>query len=262
MLVFIIPIKSQTVSNSWSTVSLLFERTLKSVCQQTSQEFKVIVVCHEKPIINFSHKNVEYLFADFLPPKTTENPSKDIQKKCFDHKMKLWLGSVYAESLDPTHVMFVDADDCVSCRLAKYVQENIYENGWYVDKGFEYPNNKKIVYPRSKLYQKSGSSNIIRYDLLKPILVNKPNKEDMDVDKNFLNHKLIRGYFDSINTPMKPLPFRGSVYVTEHGDNIFLQYFIEKEKNYLDLIRFYGGKTRKFFMARPLTEDIRSEFCL
>ena len=55
MLVFLIPIKSYKIANSWIELSKMIERCLGSVCNQTSLEFKVIVVCHERPDINFYH---------------------------------------------------------------------------------------------------------------------------------------------------------------------------------------------------------------
>lgn len=68
MLVFIIPIKSARVSSSWELVSKLFERTIKSVCNQTIPDFRVIIVCHEKPNIKFEHSNVTYIEVDFPIP--------------------------------------------------------------------------------------------------------------------------------------------------------------------------------------------------
>lgn len=71
MLVFVIPIKSPKVATSWSGVCQLFERTLRSVCNQTSSDFRVVVVCNEIPQIEFNHSSVEYLKVDFPVPKLT-----------------------------------------------------------------------------------------------------------------------------------------------------------------------------------------------
>ncbi len=68
MLVFIIPLKSAKVSSDWQRVSALFENCVKSACNQTSNKFYVIVVCHEKPITSFQHPNLCYVQVDFPPP--------------------------------------------------------------------------------------------------------------------------------------------------------------------------------------------------
>ncbi|MBW4654702.1 MAG: hypothetical protein KME20_16930 [Kaiparowitsia implicata GSE-PSE-MK54-09C] len=259
MLVFVIPLKSKTVSNSWDKVNQLLERTVRSVCSQTSNEFKVIVVHHEKPNIEFEHKNLSYLEAPFPPPEPIENPKEDRKRKHTDNKRKLWLGLKFSESFKPSHVMFVDADDCVSCHLAHYVKEHNNENGWYVDKGFEYPAEGSIIYPRSNLYEKCGTSNIIKYELLKPLL----EVDVYEIDGlAYLPHKKIPELFKEMGYPFSALPFPGSIYITGHGDNIFLEYFSKKNKNPADLTRFYLGKLKKLLVGRPLTKKIRDEFSL
>lgn len=77
MLTFVIPVKSERVSSNWSKFCRLFERTLISVCNQTDTNFKVIVVCHEIPQIEFKHNNVCYLHADFEPPIPRQSESNE-----------------------------------------------------------------------------------------------------------------------------------------------------------------------------------------
>lgn len=261
MLIFIIPVKSKLTSNSWPKVSALFERTLRSVCNQTSPNFRVIVVCHERPHTNFEHESVEYVEADFSPPDLedlVDNPVESIRRKRVDHKRKLWLGSVHAESLKPSHVMFVDADDCISCKLTSHVDGDLGNSGWYIEQGFEYPDNGQVIYPKSKFCMKSGTSTIIRYDLLSSLLAIQPDS----IEVTYLSHKLLPNYFQKIGNPLTPLPFRGAVYVTGHGDNIFLEYFSNKQKSFPDLMRLYGGKMRKMLVAMSVTQEMQDEFHL
>ncbi len=262
MLVFVIPLKSKLVSRSWPTVSDLFRRTLESICQQTSTNFKVIVACHEKPSVGFEHDSVEYIIVDHSPPLLIGDPAEDRRRKETDHAKKLWLGFVYAKSLSPSHVMAVDADDCISRRLAAHVDKNIHSNGWYIDQGFEYPNKGNVIYPKSKFYTKCGTSNIIRYDLLSPLLETSVDKVSIKNDLMYMRHKLQRGYFAETGSPISPLPFPGAIYITEHGDNNFLEYFSNKQKTLSDYGRLYGGKLRKRLMAKPVTKEIRDEFGL
>jgi hypothetical protein len=69
MLTFIVPIKSRKIANSWTLVSQLAERTLRSICNQTSSNFRVVVVCNEKPDIQFEHPHIDYIQVDFLIPR-------------------------------------------------------------------------------------------------------------------------------------------------------------------------------------------------
>ncbi|MGB3299781.1 MAG: glycosyltransferase family A protein [Phormidesmis sp.] len=261
MLIFIIPVKSKLVSNSWSNVSALFERTLRSICNQTSSNFKVIVVCHERPYTSFEHESIKYIEADFSPPDLhglADDPTEGRRRKEADHKRKLWLGSVHAESLNPSHIMFVDADDCISRKLASHVDKDLESSGWYISQGFEYPDNGQTIYPKSKFYMKSGTSSIIRYDLLKPLLAIQPDK----IEGTYLSHKLLPSYFQENGSPLTPLPFRGAVYITGHGDNNFLEYFSNKQKNLPDLMRLYGGRLRKLLVAMSVTQEMQDEFYL
>ena len=122
MLVFVVPLKSEQVSKSWDKVSQLLERTLKSICNQTSSQFQVVVVCHEKPLVRFSHPAIEYVQMIYDIP---EHPNK-IVKGLTDKGRKVLRGIVEAKKYNPTHVMLVDADDCVSSKLASFVEKKSF----------------------------------------------------------------------------------------------------------------------------------------
>lgn len=49
MLIFVLPLQSPQASRGWQLVSRLCERTLRSICQQTLDHFRVILVCNERP---------------------------------------------------------------------------------------------------------------------------------------------------------------------------------------------------------------------
>jgi hypothetical protein len=159
MLAFIIPLKSAQVSKDWDKTSALFERFLRSVCNQTSSSFKVIVVCNEMPEINFEHENVNYLTVDFLPPMKEKNP---LIRARTDKGRRVLRGVVYAQQFFPTHIMIVDADDCVSNRLAAFVKSNSNDNGWYLESGWKYrEGNHHIFIKRRRFFTMSGTSNIV-----------------------------------------------------------------------------------------------------
>src|SRR2546426_10364999 len=102
MLVFVVPLKSARISRDWSLTSRLFERCLRAICNQSSPNFRVVVVCNERPITDFHHPHVHYLEVDFPPPFPDPNEeatsgyelarSKDIARKNADKARKIQAG--------------------------------------------------------------------------------------------------------------------------------------------------------------------------
>ena len=264
MLVFIVPIKSAKLSRSWSLSSRLFERCLRSICQQTSQNFRVVVVCNERPEIQFSHPNVHYIEVDFPPPVPVPDEertagyeygfSRDIARKNADKARKIHTGLDYAARYHPTHSMVVDADDCVSSRLAEFVARNPRSDGWFFKKGYMYPEGGRFLYFNVRnFYQICGSSVIIAYGLTQALFGN----------PDFYEHT-----FDAPppGAALTPLPFAGAVYSMENGDNIYMSSETRQSIHGTLLKRIFSrdvfALARKVLKYRPalLTAAIRKEF--
>lgn len=263
MLVFIIPLKSSQGSKSWDHVCKLFERSVKSVCNQTSNNFRVIVACHEKPRIEFTHPCITYLEVDF------PIPSSDFRSKITDKHRKMLAGLRYAQRFRPSHTMHVDADDCVSKYLAKFVELNPQGNGWFVDRGHVYQENSKcIFFKRKDFYKWSATSNIFKYDFrflskgltYDSIDINDYVNEDLseefkDFYRGYLGHRLVVQHRAEKGIPLEPLPFPGVVYMLDHGESLSsnnLNHLLDSKNPFVRAIR------RLFF--RPLTNSVRHEF--
>ncbi len=258
MLVFIIPIKSAQVSKSWEQVSSLFERCIRSVCAQTSEQFQVIAVCHERPAIDYQHPAVTYIEVDYpLIPTATGNP--ELRYKRHDKCRKIWKGLSAAEQFAPAHVMFVDADDLVSNRLAEHTLQRPDAHGWYVNRGYEYQNGDDFIFLRKDFHLLSGTSNIVKYALLKP-----ERKLDFkDVGWRFLWHQNIVDLMQERKTPLAPLSFPGAVYIVENGENIWSQTELRLNKSdRLEKISANARKLYKRLRAQPITPSMRNEFGL
>ncbi len=238
-----IPLKSAKVSNSWERVTQLFERCIKSVCNQTSPNFHVIVVCHEKPKIEFTHPQITYITVDFSHP----NEPTPEAKGDTDKGRKILKGLVYARQFSPTHTMTVDADDCVSEKLAKFVQQHPDSNGWFINKGYKYQEGSNYIYiKRSNFYKMCGTCNILRYDL-NDLPETAEYNRGYGYYRYYIDHAKVRDILKSKGKSIKSLPFPGAVYILATGENLF--------KNSTRL-RF------SIFNRKSLNQSLRDEFGL
>lgn len=215
MLTFIIPVKSAQVSGSWSQFSKLFERTLKSVTNQTSDNFKVVVVCHEKPETEFEHPKVEYVHVDFEVPqlKTAPKEKHDGMKE-EDKSNKILAGVKHAEKYNTDFFMVVDADDCISNKIVAFVDEHGDKEqvGWYINKGYFYREGDKIISLNKENFNTlCGTCIIVRPAFFQGIFQHSPHllyvHQTMEFDNG--NH-------------MQKLPFPGAVYSMANGENHYM----------------------------------------
>jgi len=258
MLIFIVPVKSLQLSRlSWELSSKILERCIQSICNQTSLDFQILIVHHEKPVMTLNHPQVDYIQVDFPIPSWAEHSSP-----YRDKGRKLWTGLNYARQLNPTHVMCVDSDDCLNRNLVEFVNQNPDQNGWYISDGYEYPDGSGRVYHRKKKFHlKCGTSHIIRWELMLPFA---DLKFDEITDK-FLWHQDMVRLFAEQETPLSPLPFDGAVYISDTGENHdnLTELFIKQFKsNPLDLALFWTRRTYKAINSRSLNETICREFSL
>lgn len=260
MLLFIIPVKSRKAATSWSELCKLFERSLRSVCNQTSSEFRVIVVCNEKPSINFHHPNVKYLEVDFPVP------AADYGSKVEDRAKRVVAGILAGKELQPTHVMSVDADDCISKQIAAFVNQHKPKNGWFVNSGFEYEEgNKKISIRKKDFHRLCGTCNIINYQLFNLPEKMLPYDQLTGYDRFLGGHPLAKGDLAERGTPIEPLPFPGAIYIRDKaGESVSLQEPLSAKLKRNPKETLHGLK--KFVLApfneKVLTDEIREEFGL
>jgi len=164
-------------------------------------------------------------------------------------RRKMLAGVRRAMTYRPTHVMIVDADDCVSNRLAAEVAEQPDANGWYFAKGYFYHEGMETVHvDRRRFHQWCGSSYILRPELLDlPV----PPEQSLGY-----RHSQLARQMRERGTPLEPLPFPGAVYVVSHGENI---------NDYASIL-WPGNPVKRWLRQvlyyRPLTPAMRAEFGL
>lgn len=259
MLTFVIPLRSKKVSNSWTTVSKLLERTLRSVCNQTSSDFRVIVVCHERPDIEYTHPKIEYIEVDFPPAKPDNKESKYI-----DQSRKMWTGLQYASEFADSHVMFVDSDDCISNKVAEFVSKNSGNYGWFFWSGYEYRDGERTIRCRRERFNSiCGTSNIIRTN----ILMNHIRGSQLsDIkDRTFLQHTRLATIMKNAGTPLQRFPFPGAIYITDNSENFESQATLILKSikgNYKLTAKYLAMRLFKVVTSRPVNQSICDEFGL
>jgi len=243
MLVFVIPLKSARTSRSWGYTTQLVARTIRSACNQDCPDFRAILVCKDVPELPFKDPRVEIL------PVELPEPDSSLDGRRRDKGQKVLRGMLRAVEGKATHVMMLDADDCVSSRLAGHVTANPAVKGWFLRRGYFYQEGRKTIHlARWRFHQWCGSSHILRPELL--------DLPDHPTAGWTLPHRPTVRAMEDRGTPLRPLPFPGAVYNVAHGENLNdWGPFLWPGNPFLRLIR-------GILWYRPLTARLRAEFGL
>ncbi|WP_008312552.1 glycosyltransferase family A protein [Leptolyngbya sp. PCC 6406] len=251
MFVFIIPFRSQYTTDNWSQACAFLQRTLTSICNQTDQDFKVLVVCSEIPDGVIKNPKIDFIRSTLPIPNS-------FQEKCKDSKIKTRIGIFYAQYLNPSFVMSVDADDLVSNRLVEYTKKNFKGQGLFFDKGYLYVEGEnKVFLKRKDFYKWCGTCNIFRFGIFDIPESTEFNyfSEEVMANTYCLHHSTAPKLLMEKGMSMEPLPFPGAIYSIDNGINVSSA---SKKKlavnNPLRLIK------RVLVNYRFLTHSIRDEF--
>ena len=255
MIVFITSIKHPLNCNFYDRVLTLAEQTLWSVCNQSLGAFRVIVVCNQVPALSGLHRNIQFVQVNFPPPSHQASSHIAVEEVRLDKGSKYLIGLLHARKFNPSHIMFFDCDDFISNRIARYVSENSYGNGWFVNSGYVYDARERKFFALDEGFQtKCGTCYIVRAALFEVPLDFPTSASQASILAHFGNayvcqllgsHRYLHDYLSGKGVLLKPLPFKGVVYHAGHGENW----------------------SRNFDFARrlskvELTDDLRREFNL
>ena len=217
---FAIPLRSKFASKNWEVNVKLFNRTLKSVYNQIDPNFKILIAHHDEPDLFYKYdERVEFIRIDYPVPRNFDQQRLDkYYKKRFLMKRIRELGSGY--------VMFVDADDLVSNKIASFVNMDKNEFGYYVRTGYEYYENTNKVKIAPRFHNMCGTNAIIKYSV--DDLPTHVEFEGYDMTNKFRNNHYFFDYgmnewvalAKAKDKPLSPLPFKGAIYVLNSGENL------------------------------------------
>lgn len=228
MLALVVPLKSKRNSDNWEMVSQLCIRSLKSICSQDDEGFVVALVCNEVPdlsdLTTKEREKIDVLQLPFLHRESYRKSGTEVIKldSYFenDKALKLRHGFEHVTTrYAASYLMSVDADDCVSSKLAGYVRTNKGAAGWYANSGYVYPEGGKIIFHKRKNFQQlCGTSIIIATEFRNRVFRN----EDGLLIYNHWG--MLTGDVEII-----PLPFPAAVYSVKNGENCHMTAELQKK---------------------------------
>ena len=212
-----IPLISKKAAKNWDMISLLFNRTLWSCYNQTDPDFRILIACHDIPELTKKYDSrVEFIrITESEAPIPTTQDEKMVDKGYKTHTLAIRL-----RELGGGYAMMVDADDLISCRMAEFINRHPNEHGFYVKTGYVYfvGDNYMRVMPKFS----SGSSCIVNYSI-EDLPDSYPSVMTPNCDANeWIIRKRHGGVVPACKAagrPLKPLPFKGAVYVLGSGEN-------------------------------------------
>ena len=234
MLIFITSLKHPTTVASKPTMIRLLERTLSTIEAQVNKDFRVIIVCHEIPELSVSYSFVEYVLVDFPPPARdfwdlayTAEADQDEKKRekrleliKLDKGKKYLRGLYAARKYNPSHVMFFDADDCLSPAITETVLLGPTDQSWYVGNGYIYSEGSKWIVQRKNDFNTHCwtcyiFSMSVFWDLPE-------NESDVPVEwyRDMLgSHRMVYDWLASKGIMMKKIPYPAVTYIISSGEN-------------------------------------------
>lgn len=229
MLTFITAVRHPLNSSSYERVSRLLDATLRSVCRQTDDQFRVVVVHNEMPAVTIEDSRIHFVRVTFPAPSPQKTAEIDYNTGIIDKGAKLAIGLAAARVDHPNHVMFIDCDDLVHCEVAAFANARAGHPGWYSPSGYVHTTGTRSVQAMSTgFHRKCGSSAIIRTDLI-PVPSDLPQtatKAEVIEAVGFQHlYRLIgtHGKWEEHLTPLgvkvEPLPFPAAVWLIGTGEN-------------------------------------------
>ena len=165
MLIFCIPLRSKKVSKDWNKVTLLFNRTLESVYNQTNANFRVFVACHQVPTLNKTYDDrVQFIIVKTKIPITYLDMMGDKDSKIYtcQNAARKYL---VEQKLNGAYFMNVDSDDLISCKIADFIFYKATKQVYTSRYGYIYFEGLTYMKKARRLERTCGSCFVIYLDI-------------------------------------------------------------------------------------------------
>lgn len=229
----IIPLRAPETTSNWLAVSKNCKRTLNSVFQSTSSDYRIVLVCHKAPDELKDDKHLQVVEMRLPIPTDLKGYKSDKWKKLFEGAKLL-----RKEKFD--YIMPLDADDLIHRRLIEWIVERPFSNGYRVHKGWVYGGGAFVR--KQQNFDAMCGSSIIHRDV--------PHQSG--IDPALMGHCCAWGYYHAIGKPLYDIPFRAVCKVIGYGQNISAGNC------------FFGpnitSTIKKIFHALPIGQKFRRDF--
>lgn len=219
---FGITLASSKSAANWDRTVALLQGTLRSVIQQSSPAWRVIIAGHEMPDVEeIEHPQVEFLSINAYRPT---HPSKFRADKA---RKRHAIGQRLRE-LGGGFLMQLDADDLVASDLVAECLSRNHPHGYILTRGYVYDWQSRNLAPVPGVWpldldRVCGSCAVVRYDEED---LPSPETEVRDPDVVFnmtRQHAYIRVVCEELRRPLLPLERPMVVYVVNHGVSLSFQ---------------------------------------
>lgn len=221
MLAFVTSLRHPLNSHDYRRVESLLDESLSSWLNQLSHDLVVVVVGNRQPPLP-TDPRIHFVGVGFEPPTGEASARTSLAAVLRDKGTKLAVGLARARELGASHIMFVDADDFVSRRIAGFVANHVSDPGWTIVDGWRVNIERRAVRAhRGDFDRNCGSSHIVRADLY-------PNP-GLPIDAT--QRQLYDGYGDKLERwigshmnirqelGLPALPFPGALYRVSSGES-------------------------------------------
>jgi glycosyltransferase involved in cell wall biosynthesis len=226
MLAFITSLRHPQNSADYSRVESLLRATLRSIAQQTSDDYVVIVVGNQKP--SFEFRPTEHFVAvDFPPPAPPTGPKTARAPFVWDKGTKIGIGLVAAREFQPDRVMVFDADDFIHRDVVKRTAGSPSHPGWVIDRGWIYSKERNAYRAVKRFNRVCGSCHILpfeSYGVSEELTVESTQSEVADAFGERLEamlgaHRGGREWHASRGRILEPIGFAAAAYQVDTGEN-------------------------------------------
>lgn len=231
MICFTIALRSPLNTNNWEGVLADFNSTLRSVFNQTCDEFRVYVGCNEIPQLEEEYDDrLIFVTADLPLPRNWTECCRDRSWKLLMCAQKI-KQDFFSDPSSPTaqrgvFVFPLDADDLVSCRIARWCHDHPDANGFKSPTGYRWVKGQRhvLVTPYyggtmniMKLYADDLPDEIPDHSLCHTTEISIAMSKRYPI--RWIDHQ-VADKFAALGRPFEKLPFRSTVYVLGTGANI------------------------------------------
>lgn len=230
MFVFLTCIRHPATSNNYQYISELFNACARSVCGQTDSDFVLIVVCNEKPEMQFVNSKIKFIETNIKPP---EGGRRNV---LLDKAYKRLIGLNYANKYyQADYIMMLDADDLVSCYLVEDTIQALdsekHFGGLRIDKGYMYDVSNQKWQRKYGMNRYCGSTLIFRGGLISAqfnIIDSMDENTIIEANKDkeqvllslFGDHQDGTNYFKRLGYPLLACKSFSTAWVINTGENL------------------------------------------